>query len=49
VSHDPELLRAFDRVLVMKDGQIVREGTFDQVSDDEYCRHLLAGTTSEEG
>jgi ABC-type bacteriocin/lantibiotic exporter with double-glycine peptidase domain len=49
VSHDPELLRAFDRVLVVNDGRIMREGHFDQVSDDEYCRHLLAGTTAGEG
>ncbi|MCU0649297.1 MAG: ABC transporter ATP-binding protein/permease [Gemmatimonadaceae bacterium] len=41
VSHDPQLLRAFDRVIVVQDGKIVREGSFDAITDDAYTRHLL--------
>jgi ABC-type bacteriocin/lantibiotic exporter with double-glycine peptidase domain len=47
VSHDPQLLKAFDRVIVVQDGKVVREGSFDAITDDVYTRHLLAGTAPE--
>ena len=44
VSHDPQLLAAFDRVLVVDQGQIVREGPFSMLRDDPMCRNLLHET-----
>jgi ABC-type multidrug transport system fused ATPase/permease subunit len=41
VSHDPQLLAAFDRVLLIDRGQIVREGPFSVLHDDPMCRNLL--------
>ncbi len=41
VSHDPQLLAAFDRVLVMQDGQVVRDAPFAVLQGDPLCRHLL--------
>lgn len=49
VSHDPQLLAAFDRVLVVDRGQIVREGAFDVLHDDPMCRNLLHETTMTTG
>ncbi len=44
VSHDPQLLAAFDRVLVVDEGRIVREGPFSVLRDDPMCRNLLHET-----
>ncbi|WP_310570241.1 ABC transporter ATP-binding protein [Gemmatimonas sp.] len=44
VSHDPQLLAAFDRVLVVDQGQIVREGPFSVLRQDPMCRNLLHET-----
>lgn len=41
VSHDPQLLAAFDRVLVVHDGRVVRDGTFAQLRNDPVCRSLM--------
>lgn len=41
VSHDPVLLEAFDRVLVIRDGTIAADGSFAEVRDDPYCAGLL--------
>jgi len=41
VSHDPALLEAFDRVVVLHEGRIVREGPFAALRDDPVCRLLL--------
>ncbi len=41
VSHDPVLLEAFDRVIVIRDGTIAADGTFAEVRDDPYCEGLL--------
>jgi ABC-type bacteriocin/lantibiotic exporter with double-glycine peptidase domain len=41
VSHDPQLLAVFDRVLLIDRGQIVREGPFSVLHDDPMCRNLL--------
>lgn len=41
VSHDPQLLAAFDRVLVLDRGRIVRDGTFAVLRADPLCRDLL--------
>lgn len=41
VSHDPQLLAAFDRVIVVHDGTIVREGPFAELRKDPICRSLL--------
>jgi ABC-type bacteriocin/lantibiotic exporter with double-glycine peptidase domain len=41
VSHDPLLLASFDRVIVVHDGQVVREGRFEALRDDPICRSLL--------
>jgi len=41
VSHDPQLLAAFDRVLVIHEGRLAAEGTFAELSDHPFCRMLL--------
>ena len=41
VSHDPQLLVAFDRVIVVHEGQVVRDGTFESLRNDPLCRGLL--------
>lgn len=41
VSHDPQLLAAFDRVIVVHNGQVVRDGTFQQLRNDPICRSLM--------
>lgn len=41
VSHDPQLLAAFDRVLVVHDGKIVRDGSFATLRNDPVCQMLL--------
>jgi ABC-type bacteriocin/lantibiotic exporter with double-glycine peptidase domain len=41
VSHDPQLLAAFDRVVVVKEGQVVRDGSFQSLRDDPLCRSLM--------
>lgn len=41
VSHDPALLAAFDRVVVVHDGRIVRDGPFAELRTDPVCRMLL--------
>lgn len=41
VSHDPQLLAALDRVIVVHEGQVVRDGTFQQLRNDPVCRSLM--------
>lgn len=41
VSHDPVLLEDFDRVLVVRDGQLAADGSFAEVRNDPYCVRLL--------
>lgn len=41
VSHDPVLLEAFDRVIVIRDGSIAADGSFAAVHGDPYCASLL--------
>lgn len=41
VSHDPQLLAAFDRILVVDNGRLVRDGTFEELRRDPLCRNLL--------
>jgi len=41
VSHDPQLLAAFDRVIVVHEGQVVRDGTFQSLRNDPMCRGLM--------
>jgi ABC-type bacteriocin/lantibiotic exporter with double-glycine peptidase domain len=41
VSHDPQLLSAFDRVIVVHEGRVLREGPFAQLRADPLCRSLL--------
>ena len=41
VSHDPQLVAAFDRLLVVHEGRIVRDGSFAELQHDPLCRHLL--------
>ena len=41
VSHDPQLLAAFDRVLMVDQGRVVREGPFEVLREDALCRNLL--------
>jgi ABC-type bacteriocin/lantibiotic exporter with double-glycine peptidase domain len=41
VSHDPQLLAAFDRVIVVHEGHVVRDGRFDELRDDPVCQVLL--------
>jgi ABC-type bacteriocin/lantibiotic exporter with double-glycine peptidase domain len=41
VSHDPQLLAAFDRILVVHEGKIVRDGTFASLRNDPVCQMLL--------
>jgi ABC-type bacteriocin/lantibiotic exporter with double-glycine peptidase domain len=42
VSHDPALLAVMDRVLVIENGRVARDGAFRDLQDDPYCRHLAA-------
>lgn len=41
VSHDPALLESFDRVLVIRDGEVAADGSFSTVQRDPYCSQLL--------
>jgi ABC-type bacteriocin/lantibiotic exporter with double-glycine peptidase domain len=42
VSHDPQFLAACDRVLVLEEGRIVRDGPFDRlVSDSPFLQSLV--------
>jgi ABC-type bacteriocin/lantibiotic exporter with double-glycine peptidase domain len=42
VSHDPQFLAACDRVLVLEDGRIVRDGPFERlVSDSPFLQSLV--------
>jgi ABC-type bacteriocin/lantibiotic exporter with double-glycine peptidase domain len=41
ISHDPTLLEAFDRVLVIRDGELSADGSFATVQHDPYCSQLL--------
>ncbi len=41
VSHDPVLLSEFDRVLVVRDGELAADGPFAEVREDPYCVRLL--------
>lgn len=41
VSHDPVLLEAFDRVIVIRNGTIAADGSFAEVREDPYCETLL--------
>ncbi len=41
VSHDPQLLEAFDRVLVVHNGRVVRDAPFADLRNDPVCQLLL--------
>jgi ABC-type bacteriocin/lantibiotic exporter with double-glycine peptidase domain len=41
VSHDPQLLEVFDRVLVVDRGRVIREAPFSALREDPMCRNLL--------
>ena len=41
VSHDPQLLAAFDRVLVVHEGRVAVEGIFADLHQHPLCRMLL--------
>lgn len=41
VSHDPQLLEAFDRVVVMGDGRVLRDGPFSEIRRDPLCKNLM--------
>ena len=45
VSTDPEILMNCDRVVVLKEGSIVTEGPFDQVSQEESLQEIMYNTT----
>lgn len=49
VSHDPQLLAAFDRVIVIDYGQIIREGRFADLRHDPVCRNLLHEVLAPDG
>lgn len=49
VSHDPQLLSAFDRVVVVHGGRVVREGPFNTLRHDPICRSLLHESLSLNG
>lgn len=45
VSHDPAFLAACDRVLVLADGRVAREGPFDRLADESaFVRRLVEGS-----
>jgi ABC-type bacteriocin/lantibiotic exporter with double-glycine peptidase domain len=46
VSNDPQLLAAFDHVLVVDEGRLVTQGHFDDLQHDPLCQHLLHRLTS---
>ncbi len=47
VSHDPQLLGAFDRVVVMEQGTVIAEGRFDALRANPVCAALLHEIVSE--
>jgi ABC-type bacteriocin/lantibiotic exporter with double-glycine peptidase domain len=47
VSHDPQLLAAFDRVLVIHEGRLAAEGTFGELCDHPFCRMLLHDSSAD--
>ena len=49
VSLDPQLLAAFDRVILVEDGRIMKEGSFDMLRNDPDCRTLLHDNSSLSG
>ncbi len=46
VSNDPNLLAAFDRVIVVHEGRVVKEGPFEELQHDPICRLLLHDPSS---
>ncbi len=42
-SHDPILLEKMDKIYLMKDGTIIKEGTFKELLKDKYFDNLIAG------
>jgi|GEM_PF-54306 len=46
VSNDPQLLAAFDHVLVVHEGRVVADGHFNELQDNSLCQHLLHQLTS---
>ena len=42
-SHDPILLEKMDKIYLMKDGTIIKEGTFKELLQDKYFDDLIAG------
>mgnify|MGYP000400946054 CR=1 FL=1 len=42
-SHDPILLEKMDKIYLMKDGTIIKEGTFKELLHDKYFDDLIAG------
>ena len=41
VTHAVDFLRFVDRVIVMKQGSIVLQGTFNEIKEDPYLKELL--------
>jgi ABC-type bacteriocin/lantibiotic exporter with double-glycine peptidase domain len=41
VSNDPQLLEAFDNVLVVHEGRVVTQGRFSDLQQDPICQYLL--------
>lgn len=47
VSHDPQFLAACDRVLVLDEGRVLRDGPFERlVADDAFLQRLVRGGQS---
>ncbi len=46
VSHDPQLLAAMDRVVVVEDGAIRRDAPFDELRNDPYIQQLIEAEAS---
>ncbi|MCC5945271.1 MAG: ABC transporter ATP-binding protein [Bernardetiaceae bacterium] len=42
-SHDAIVLEKMDRIYLMRDGKVVRAGTFKELIQDEYFRNLVPG------
>lgn len=49
VSNDPQLLAAFDHVLVVEDGRVVARGAFDELQHHPVCQQLLHQNASPVG
>jgi ABC-type transport system involved in cytochrome bd biosynthesis fused ATPase/permease subunit len=41
ISHDPVLLSKMDKICLMRDGKIIKEGTFYNLTDDKDFAELI--------